>query len=201
MQSAKFIVPQLLLDGDVKAACDLGNEVVKAAIAHPSAAAIEEAYRTVLLNPGAMGGRGGEPDYTKLIAPQALSAFLPVTLKLVEARVKMYGVETPPQPAADVLCVKFFVSPTVWQAARPQQQTQMKELMLGLLRGAARQHAAGNSKEPMEVIHNTGLACEVLGKALKNKEMSEAGHVVGTLNMGLAAAQINLAIDRLAAWL
>ena len=201
LQSAKFILPQLLINGNVKSAVALGDDVVKAEIAYPSAPAIEEAYRAVLLNTGAVGGGQGI-DSVKLVDSKSLQAFLPVVIALFDSRVKAYDAETPPQPTADISCAKFFVHQTVWQAATKPQQDQMKLLMLGLLRGAAKQNATVKSKELIEVIDQAGFAFKVLGNALpgvgaKKNPLSEVGDGIGKLKLDNDEAEIKLAIDRL----
>jgi hypothetical protein len=170
---------------------------VRIAAAHPSEAAIEEAYRTVLLNSTLGGGHG--VDYLNGINPAALRSLLPVTIALFQARVGQYKLAVPPQPTADLWCCRFFVNPTVWNAATPAQQKQMKGLMVGLAKGAAMQKGAvpEKAKECLEVIQRTGVAFQILGGALKNKPLQEAGKGVAELTILDTDNQIKAAIDGL----
>ena len=104
---------------------------------------IEEAYRTLMLDPslGTGGGNAGA-DFLKTIDDKILQGFLPVTAEFFAWRVSLYETLTPPQPSAEVWGSLFYVKQKVWLAETPQQQGQSPNMMVGLLK-ARRQAKRG----------------------------------------------------------
>jgi hypothetical protein len=219
LQAAKVVVPLLLnpnpaTQPDVAPnpalAVSLGQEVVQAATKHGSnPAVIEEAYRTLLLN-SALGGAVGI-DYLKGINSDSLRTFLPLPIAMLEARIKQYDTDVPPQPVADWWCCKLFlVNPVVWKAATPAQQEQIKQVMLALLKGAAKQKQAviERGKEMFEVIHETGVAFQLLANNLKaamvpppppgrRTPLQDTSEGVASLPVNCSPDEIDTAISRL----
>lgn len=197
MQSAKFVVPQLLIAGANAKAIGIGQDVVQAAETYNNAPDIEEAYRTVLLDPGLGNGLGG--NLLKQIPAPSLNAFLVEPIALFEYRAKLYDIDVPPQPTADTWAVKFFANQTVWAAASPAQQAQIKQAMLVLLKGAAKQkqNAVGQPKDILDVIVQTGSAFQALGDITRSKPLKDKGHAVFSLTPNSSGGEIDTAIKDL----
>lgn len=184
LKAAKYILPSMILG--LQAPGPMGQAVIDAAKLHSTGAVAEEAYNTLLLQTDAGGLRGFQPA--------VLKPYLPIPIGLFEYRVKLYEDFAPPQPLADTLACKFFVNANVWQAMTVPQQRQAQQLMLDLLKGAAKQNAADSKPELVEVIRQTAGAFEVAAGPLKNDPLKKAAHLLSTINNETTAGEIDTRI-------
>jgi hypothetical protein len=195
LQSAKYVVPALLQMTDAKGADALAKDAIPAIENHMTAAVIEEGYRTLLLDPTLPVQ---DAHYLSNISPQMLSGFLPNPMALLEYRIKLYDeVDVPKQPLSDTWGAEFLVKDKVWNAQTPTQQGQSLNVMLGLLRGAAKQNAAVASPEMIDVIKRTGQGFHVVGNMMKKPALTTAADKVALITTTSAPEEITGAIDNL----
>src|SRR5260221_8912679 len=82
----------------------------------------------------------------------------------------------------------------VWQAQTPPQQTQTLQLMLDLLKGAAKQKQGADAAaagDLLEVIRQTGGAFEVAAQAMKNNSLVTSARALAKVNNDTAAGDID----------
>lgn len=179
LQTAKYVVPALLAAGDTKKADAIAKAAVDAIKNHMTPAIVEEAYRVLLLNPNLPGQT---PIDLSTIKTLDMQAFLTNPIALYDFRIKLYDdVEPPKQPLADTWVSTFFTSDKVWIAESAAQRGQALNLMLALLKGAAKQNAAVPSPEMVDVMKRTGQAFEVVADHLKNSSLHAAAHTVSLI--------------------
>lgn len=193
LQAAKHVVPALLAANDLKMAVTVARDASQAAQLHGSSPAIiEEAYRTVLLDP-ASGGIGSN-DPLRNINPPQLGGFVQIPIDFFAYRVKQYNDASPVQPTAETAAVLFLVKEKVWTAESKQQQTQVVHLMRDLLKGAAKQKAAGGPQELLLVIRRTGDALESASKLGGITALGAAAKSVRTLKNDASSSDIDAAV-------
>jgi hypothetical protein len=197
LQSAKYVVPALLAVRDATNADAIAKAVVLAAQNHMTPAVIEEAYRTLLIDPALPQD---DPHYMNDITAPMLSGFLPNPMALYEYRIKLYDdVAAPMQPVADTWASTFFVNEKVWAAQSPTQQGQTLNLMLGLLKGAAKQNGAAATPEMVDVMKRTGQAFQVVSRLVKKPALTSAADKVALITSSTAPDEIDTAINNLEA--
>ena len=200
LQTAKNVVPAALMATDSKNAITIGKLVLAAVqkrdlsttISEETARNIlDEAYRTILLEP-TLGERNAVPaNYISSIGPAELTAYLPTVQDFVDYRAKTYGDPVPPkQPHDDIWAITFFTKSKVTSAQSAPQQTKTLNTMLGLLKGASSQYSAAQTPDFLEVIKNSGQGFFVMGQSLKAPALTAAGKTLNELGAGAPPAII-----------
>ncbi|HWE01345.1 MAG TPA: hypothetical protein VG326_02970 [Tepidisphaeraceae bacterium] len=198
LQSAKYIVPAWLQMGNAAEARKLAMEAAQAAKDHPTPATIEEVYRTLVLDPN-FGTEKSSDAVLKTLSAKAITDYLPAPISFYQYRVNLYNGAVPPtQPVADTWGSSFFIKASVWSAETPQQQSQVLQAMLGLLKGAARQNAAAKSPEMFDLVKRTGQAFDVVGSLMKNSRLEKAAHNIASVPNDVPVDELDTRINALA---
>ncbi|MDB5290714.1 MAG: hypothetical protein JWL69_1955 [Phycisphaerales bacterium] len=193
IKAAKYILPSMIIG--LQNPAPMGQAIVDAVKTHSTGAVAEEAYNALLLQPDP-----NKHDDLRGYNDAVLKPYLAQPLALFEYRVKLYEDFVPPQPVADALGCKFFVMARVWQAQASPQQAQSLQLMLDLLKGAAKQKQTADAAvatELTEVIRQTGGAFEVAALAMKNNALGTAAKALSKINNDTTAGDIDDIINRI----
>jgi hypothetical protein len=126
-----------------------------------------------------------------------LQGFIPVITEFYGYRAKLYDDITPPDAITDYWPSFFFAKQKVWLAENPQQKTESLNLMIAMMKGAAKQNAAAKSPELLDLIKKTGSAFEAISNTLKSKPLQDSSKVVARLPATADDETINTAISKL----
>ncbi len=197
LQTAKFVVPALLAVGNTATADAIAKETVAAAKAHMSPAIVEDAYRTLLLDPTLPRAGAGSNDISKM-DPKVIAAFITEPMDFYEYRIGLYAGGPPPQPLADSWATGFFGKAPVWSAVKAnKQEGQVLNLMLALLKAATKENDTAASPEMLELIRNSGQAFIVAGGKLGKPALQSAAKAVSLLSANDPPAVVDAAVAAL----
>lgn len=188
LQAAKYVIPADLSAADIKGGLDLGKDALQAAKDHNSSESlVEEAYRTLTLNP-LLGGVAGPP--VPPVAAGPLVGFVPYTLDWYDYRVQMYQNLTPPAPIGEIWGSLFFIKKEVWAQLIPQQQQRVLQLMMSLVQGSAKQFAAGQNPAVLDVIKRVAGDFIVFPEMKNSKAATNLARAAGNVTSAQIDADV-----------